>query len=222
VKRRLKRVLGETILWRSLLALRWNIIPSIKRPIQRYVIMAADYWFDARFGTDTARQVPADELQGVGDNRLHAGKYQASVPGHFRRLMTAVPAPPQSVFVDFGCGKGRALMLAAEHGFRRVVGVEFAHDLCAVAARNLEGYTRRRRFQPVRRSDRATGARRYRRIVAESPAPGVADPVRGGLPRTPSSTPTEAGTVSCSPESGGGKTAGQVPVSLTMPSDSVG
>jgi hypothetical protein len=44
------------------------------------------------------------------------------------------------VFVDFGSGAGRALMLAAQAGFRRLVGVEFAVDVCAVAERNLDTF----------------------------------------------------------------------------------
>ena len=38
--------------------------------------------------------------------------------------------------MDLGCGKGRALILASEHPFREVVGVELDGELAAVAARN--------------------------------------------------------------------------------------
>jgi SAM-dependent methyltransferase len=43
-------------------------------------------------------------------------------------------------FVDMGSGKGRMLLLAAELPFRRIVGVEFASDLCALARKNVETY----------------------------------------------------------------------------------
>jgi SAM-dependent methyltransferase len=45
--------------------------------------------------------------------------------------------PSQYTFIDLGSGKGRALILAFKNGFRRVVGVEFSAELCAVARRNL-------------------------------------------------------------------------------------
>jgi SAM-dependent methyltransferase len=48
------------------------------------------------------------------------------------------------VFVDFGSGKGRALVLAAEYGFRRVIGVELAPALHDAAQRNVEAFRRRR------------------------------------------------------------------------------
>jgi SAM-dependent methyltransferase len=41
-------------------------------------------------------------------------------------------------FVDVGCGKGRALLVASERGFREVVGVELHPGLAAVAERNAE------------------------------------------------------------------------------------
>lgn len=42
------------------------------------------------------------------------------------------------VFVDFGCGKGRALLLASFRSFRRVIGVEQSAILCDIARTNLE------------------------------------------------------------------------------------
>lgn len=44
---------------------------------------------------------------------------------------------PQTHFLDLGCGKGRALCVAAHHGFKKVTGLDFAKDLCEVARENL-------------------------------------------------------------------------------------
>ena len=40
-------------------------------------------------------------------------------------------------FVDIGCGKGRALMVASETGFRETLGVEMNHGLAVTAQANL-------------------------------------------------------------------------------------
>jgi hypothetical protein len=48
------------------------------------------------------------------------------------------------VFVDFGSGKGRAVMLAAALPFKRVVGVEFAEALHRTAEENVEQYRKRK------------------------------------------------------------------------------
>jgi SAM-dependent methyltransferase len=55
-----------------------------------------------------------------------------------RAALAASPiARGDLTFVDIGCGKGRALLIAAEFPFRRLLGVELAPELCAVANANL-------------------------------------------------------------------------------------
>lgn len=39
-------------------------------------------------------------------------------------------------FVDLGCGKGRALILAAQFGFKKIRGIEIAEELCKNALEN--------------------------------------------------------------------------------------
>jgi SAM-dependent methyltransferase len=43
-------------------------------------------------------------------------------------------------FIDFGSGKGRALLLASELPFKLILGVEFSPELHATAQRNLQTY----------------------------------------------------------------------------------
>ncbi len=50
----------------------------------------------------------------------------------------------QYVFVDLGCGKGRAVLLAATYPFQAVVGVELSPELATIAMRNVARFTRRR------------------------------------------------------------------------------
>jgi hypothetical protein len=53
-------------------------------------------------------------------------------------------------FIDFGSGKGRAVLLASEFPFKRIVGVEFSSELHATAQRNLQSYkTTRQRFRSI-------------------------------------------------------------------------
>jgi SAM-dependent methyltransferase len=79
----------------------------------------------------------------------HAETYQAVPPRRFRALMAAVPlAPAEATFIDLGCGKGKALFMAAELGFRRVIGVEFAPDLVAVGEANADAFAAARPGAP--------------------------------------------------------------------------
>jgi len=42
------------------------------------------------------------------------------------------------VFLDYGCGKGRVVVTAAERNFSRVIGVEFSATLCGEATENID------------------------------------------------------------------------------------
>ena len=40
--------------------------------------------------------------------------------------------------VDLGCGKGRVMVVAAHLGFKNIIGIDFAKELCQEAAQNME------------------------------------------------------------------------------------
>lgn len=81
--------------------------------------------FDIRYGTDTSID-PAHE---------------PTNPLIFAEIMRHAPfAAHGRVFLDYGAGKGRALVLAARHGFAKGVGVELSPELCAVARTNIARY----------------------------------------------------------------------------------
>jgi SAM-dependent methyltransferase len=89
---------------------------------------------DRKRGLSTARAVKDREL-GITDARYHW--YVATDYETFERAMRHVDfRPNEDVFVDFGSGKGRIVLLAAQYPFRRVIGVEFAEALNAVARQN--------------------------------------------------------------------------------------
>ncbi len=46
----------------------------------------------------------------------------------------------QFVFVDFGFGKGTALLLATEFPFKRIIGVEFSPELHRIAEENIKRF----------------------------------------------------------------------------------
>ena len=96
-----------------------------------------DRWFDFRHGTDTRRLIELEHLDIASDNKTFGMRYEVTRARPFRKLLAKLDLPKDGVFVDFGSGKGRVLMMAAELGFERIVGVEFSHELCDVARKNL-------------------------------------------------------------------------------------
>lgn len=79
---------------------------------------------------------------GTRVRELFAGRaYQPTDPFIFREMMQSLPADPRSLtFLDLGSGKGRALLLAAEYSFRRIIGVELLPELHAIAQENVRRY----------------------------------------------------------------------------------
>ena len=90
---------------------------------------------DRKRGVSTTKAVKDREL-GITDKRCHW--YVATDYETFERAMQHVDfRPNEDVFVDFGSGKGRIVLLAAHYPFRRVLGVEFSQALNELGKRNL-------------------------------------------------------------------------------------
>ena len=111
-------------------------VRSLRRVVGQ-VRWLSDRLFDLLHGTDTAGAVEPADMTVVGPHRDRGVRYQLTRPWAFRRLLRRLDLPAGEVFIDIGCGKGRVLMLAREFGFRKIVGIEYAPALCAIAQRNV-------------------------------------------------------------------------------------
>jgi hypothetical protein len=98
--------------------------------------------FDRRHHIQTSGDVQTAEMQIPGTSAAHGVHYNPTSLRAGRQVFLELPMEDfsQYTFVDFGSGKGRMLFLAAEHPFRRIVGVEYASDLHAIAERNIHSY----------------------------------------------------------------------------------
>ncbi|MHB1185943.1 MAG: class I SAM-dependent methyltransferase [Desulfobulbia bacterium] len=96
-----------------------------------------DFHFDWRYKTDTRNKISLHDLTVTGENKEHGSFYQPTMALSFNRLLERVPLPRESVLVDFGCGKGRVLLLAVLRGIKKAVGIEFSPELCAIARNNV-------------------------------------------------------------------------------------
>ncbi len=71
--------------------------------------------------------------------------YQPSDPLTFHHMMAQLPIDfPDFTFVDLGSGKGRALLMASDYPFRRIIGVELLPELHAIAQENVARYASQR------------------------------------------------------------------------------
>jgi SAM-dependent methyltransferase len=100
-----------------------------------------DAAFDTQFGVDTAGVIHQTNLKINNPNQLHAVSYVGSDPKYFRDAINALPIDCERfVFIDFGSGKGRAILLASEFPFRRIIGIEFSEELHRIAQDNIRRF----------------------------------------------------------------------------------
>jgi SAM-dependent methyltransferase len=97
--------------------------------------------FDEIHGTDTAGGIGVENLRIDSANRKHGHPYEPMPPRLFDRLLKSAKVRHEDyVFVDFGSGKGRTLLLASHYPFKNVIGVEYALDLHTIALKNIAQY----------------------------------------------------------------------------------
>jgi hypothetical protein len=97
-----------------------------------------DRAFDRQRGVETATWVRVPELDTSSANREYAVRYEPSSIAEWTLLMDKLRIDHRDfTFVDYGSGKGRVLMLAAEYPYRRILGVEFAESLDRIAHENI-------------------------------------------------------------------------------------
>jgi SAM-dependent methyltransferase len=67
--------------------------------------------------------------------------YQPTEPAAFHEMLASLPINfPEYSFVDLGSGKGRALLMASEYPFRKIIGVELIPELHRAAKENSRTY----------------------------------------------------------------------------------
>lgn len=94
---------------------------------------------DRLLGISTTRKERARSLDLPPDVAAEAHDYEPSPYGVLIDALLSIPIEPADfTFVDVGCGKGRVLAEALQHGFARVIGLEASTRLAAVAQENLQ------------------------------------------------------------------------------------
>src|SRR5438309_12076494 len=92
-------------------------------------------WFEWRLGIRSEAVIDLDEL-GI-KNELFRPYVPTDYRG-FQRILNALRVRPgKDVFLDFGSGMGRAIIMAAKYPFRKIYGVEVAPQLNEIARQNV-------------------------------------------------------------------------------------
>lgn len=114
-----------------------NVVYPFRRLITRH-LQRQHARFDRDAGIHTTGRVTLDEL-GLSPDK--STRYEATPIHFFHSLLTKLHLDYQgTVFVDFGSGKGRTLLLASHYPFQLIVGVDISPTLCEIANDNIKRY----------------------------------------------------------------------------------
>jgi SAM-dependent methyltransferase len=119
--------------------------PQIKPMIERLPLLRRVYsgWnrhhpFDSANGVDASGYLAAAECAGDSPLAAQINPYGGSQPSIVRAILASLPDSKRYAFVDIGCGKGRPLVVASEFPYQRIVGIDLAPELIALASENAE------------------------------------------------------------------------------------
>lgn len=99
---------------------------------------------DRKYGSETGGRIPLDRLEIDSPNVAEGVQYEPVSEFYLRRMLRAVRIPPDTyAFVDLGSGKGRALLIAAEYPFKRLIGIDFSRELHEIAQENVARFRAR-------------------------------------------------------------------------------
>lgn len=99
--------------------------------------------FDRENQVDTHGKILLENLTIITGEKSTGAPYQAVSPERFHLAIKFLAETTNIdfstyTFIDLGCGKGRALLLASQYNFQAVLGVEYAQELSEVARNNLK------------------------------------------------------------------------------------
>jgi SAM-dependent methyltransferase len=108
---------------------------GINRFVKEYYYKLTDTFYENYFNVNTRDIVSLKDL-GVDD--CNSLEY---CPIHYRHTMNALSMIPLSInertLLDYGCGKGRVLTIAAAQPYKKIIGVEIS-ELITMATSNIE------------------------------------------------------------------------------------
>jgi len=112
--------------------------------------IVSDFLFDMKYKIDTINTEQLENLDIDSPNVKHGVYYEGTNAYIFKKAFSSFTIDAaNSVFVDFGSGKGKAMFMAAERGFKKVIGVEFSIELVETCRQNLEIFRQKAKSKTV-------------------------------------------------------------------------
>jgi 16S rRNA G966 N2-methylase RsmD len=103
-----------------------------------FITLVQEVRGEKKYGINTTG---ADELKKIKAQGIDISHSTIYMPVSYQVLENAfdhINSKNKNHFLDIGCGKGRALCVAAHRGFKKITGVDFSKKFCEHASINMK------------------------------------------------------------------------------------
>lgn len=98
---------------------------------------------EKKYGLDTSRPQELKDLTITSGDIRQGSRYEAVNYFILESLLQKITElTANRSIVDLGCGKGRAMAVAAHYGFTQIKGIDFAEEVCQEAEKNMLNVTK--------------------------------------------------------------------------------
>ncbi len=124
--------------WVNYIKLFWYFAANWN-PVLAGFILSHEIKGENKYSIDTSPPVELPDLTIVNGDIEQSSRYEGVnyyILESLLKRLTEIISPFS--FTDLGCGKGRAMVVAAHHGFTTINGVDFAKEVCITAEQNMQ------------------------------------------------------------------------------------
>ena len=106
--------------------------------------------YEKLLGIKTHSIVNLDKLTLAGENSKQHHHYQGASYFILFSIFDKLPKETRnSILIDYGCGKGRAIFVAEQCGFTNLIGVDIAKELIIDANENKKAYKKKNPYSNI-------------------------------------------------------------------------
>ena len=119
-----------------------KIIKDINRKglidtVKIYLLKIDTRIFDYIYNVKTHKDLNINDLKFNSINKKEAFNYETVAIFSIKQILNNIDINKNDIFIDFGCGKGRVLLIASQYKFKKIIGIEFSPELVDIARSNV-------------------------------------------------------------------------------------
>ena len=105
--------------------------------VKIYLLKIDTRIFDYKYNVKTHKDLNLKDLEFDSINKKEAFNYETVAIFSIKKILNNIDINKKDIFIDFGCGKGRVLLIASKYKFKKIIGVEFSPQLVDIARSNV-------------------------------------------------------------------------------------